>query len=381
MAVQSHAGASRKRLTMKVLFRTDASIQIGTGHVMRCLTLADALAAKGAQCTFICRQHAGNLIEYIRNKGHAVNSLHMGTGADADLAHSEWLGATQAQDAQACASTTATLQPDWLVVDHYALDARWESALAKHCGQVMVIDDLADRPHACQVLLDQTFGRNAKDYRPLVPDDCTLLCGSTYALLRPEFAALRPYSLQRRVQPKLKHLLVTLGGVDKDNVTAQVLNALRGCPLPADCEITVVMGATAPWLAAVQQQAQTMAWPTTVRVGVSNMAQLMADSDLAIGAAGATSWERCCLGLPSILVVLADNQASIAAALANAGAVVQLELPDLPRLLAQIPAASGDPAALTSMSQAASKICNGEGAERVASQIMRAHNEDHIALQ
>jgi UDP-2,4-diacetamido-2,4,6-trideoxy-beta-L-altropyranose hydrolase len=365
---------------MKVVFRTDASIQIGTGHVMRCLTLADALAAKGAPCTFICREHSGNLIEYIRSKGYAVYSLLMGTGADADLAHSEWLGATQAQDVQACSSTIATLQPDWLVVDHYALDARWEGALAQYGCQVMVIDDLADRPHACQLLLDQTFGRQADDYRPLVPADCTLMCGSSYALLRPEFAALRPYSLQRRAQPQLKHLLITMGGVDKDNVTAQVLNALRVCSLPADCEITVVMGTAAPWLADVQQQALSMPWPSTVRVGVNNMAQLMADSDLAIGAAGATSWERCCLGLPSILVVIAANQVSIAAALTNAGAVVKLELPDLPRLLAQIPAVSGDQAVLASMSQASSQICDGEGAGLVTREIMKASHENHLTL-
>jgi len=380
MAVQSHAGTGCPRLDMKVAFRTDASLQIGTGHVMRCLTLADALAAKGAQCTFICREHPGNLIEYTRNKGHAVYSLPMGIGADADLAHSGWLGATQAQDAQACASTIATLRPDWLVVDHYALDARWECALAEHCGQVMVIDDLADRPHHCNLLLDQTFGRDAKDYRPLVPDDCTLLCGSSYALLRPEFAALRPYSLQRRAQPKLKHLLITMGGVDKDNVTAQVLNALHACALPAECVITVVMGSTAPWLADVQKQALNMPWPTTVLVGANHMAQLMADSDLAIGAAGATSWERCCLGVPSILVVLAANQTSIAAALTSAGAVVQLGLPDLPRLLAQIPAASGDHVELTSMSQAASQICKGEGAELVVSAIMKVCHENNVAL-
>jgi UDP-2,4-diacetamido-2,4,6-trideoxy-beta-L-altropyranose hydrolase len=356
---------------MRVAFRTDASIQIGTGHVMRCLTLADALAAKGAQCKFICREHPGNLIDYIRSKGHAVYRLHMGAEADADLAHSEWLGATQAQDAQACESTIATLQPDWLVVDHYALDARWESVLAEHGCQLMVIDDLADRPHACQLLLDQTFGRNAKNYRPLVPEDCTLLCGSSYALLRPEFAALRPYSLQRRVQPQLKHLLVTLGGVDKDNVTAQVLTVLRVCPLPDDCKITVVMGSTAPWLADVKQQALSMPWPTTVRVGVNNMAQLMADCDLAIGAAGATSWELCCLGVPNLLVCTAVNQLTVIGALASANATVtldrvELSQPDGVPLLTQIAVLTEN---LASYANAAARITDGSGASRVCAEL------------
>ncbi len=305
---------------MKIAFRTDASIQIGTGHVMRCLTLADALKKKGAQCEFICRELPGHLIEYIRDKGYIVHSLALHSNIDTNLAHSQWLGATQAEDAQACVPLLAQMQPDWLVVDHYALDARWESMLLAHSGKVMVIDDLADRTHACQLLLDQTFGRSSADYRQWVPSDCTLLCGSNYALLRPEFEALRPYSLQRRAQPRLQQLLVTLGGVDKDNITTQVLNALLGCPLPSDCEITVVMGATAPWLAEVQQQAQTMPWSTTVRVGINTMAQLMAESDLAIGAAGATSWERCCLGLPTIIVVLAENQRHAAILLERAGA-------------------------------------------------------------
>src|SRR5690606_15243077 len=123
-----------------------------------------------------------------------------------------------------------------------------------------------------------------------------VLCGSQYALLRPDFAALRAYSLRRRERPQLRHLLLTMGGVDKDNATGRVLQALTASELPASCRITVVMGATAPWLAEVRQLAEQLPWSTSVRVGVSDMAQLMADSDLAIGAAGATSWERCCLG-------------------------------------------------------------------------------------
>lgn len=355
---------------MRVAFRTDASLEIGTGHVMRCLTLADTLTAKGAQCEFICREHIGHLMEHICGKGYAVHSLPMGSDADTDRIHSAWLGATQAQDVQACAPILDALKPDWLVVDHYALDARWESAMASHCGQLMVIDDLADRPHACQLLLDQTFGRDADDYRPLVPNDCTLLCGSSYALLRPEFAALRPYSLQRRMQPRLKHLLINMGGVDKDNITAQVLAALRDTSLPDDCEITVVMGATAPWLADVQQQAQTLPWPTTVRVGVNNMAQLMADSDLAIGAAGATSWERCCLGLPTIMLVLAENQIRGANALANADAawVIRLDTDLLDRIAVLIDHLVMALSDLPRVGGAASAIVDGRGVNAVLSQ-------------
>lgn len=343
---------------------------------MRCLTLADALAAKGADCQFICRAHEGNLIEFIGGKGYVAHALPVasagGAGAttprpeDAtpDLAHSHWLGDTQAQDAEACTSILAALHPDWLIVDHYALDAHWERALAPHYRNLMVIDDLADRPHACDLLLDQTFGREAADYRPLVPDGCRLLCGSQYALLRPEFAALRPYSLQRRARPALRELLITMGGVDKDNATVPVLQALRTCPLPADCRITVVMGAMAPWLDEVRNQAQGMPWQTRVLVGVSDMAQLMANSDLAIGAAGATSWERCCLGLPTIMLVLARNQRKIAEELSAVGAVHLIDASKL-KNHPLIATENLEPLLLSAMSAAAAAITDGLGVAQV----------------
>lgn len=368
---------------MQVAFRADASLQIGTGHVMRCLTLADALAARGADCQFICRAHAGNLIDFIGGKGyvaHALSIPHEASVAStaprpeastSDLAHSHWLGATQAQDAEDCAHILAAQRPDWLIVDHYALDARWERVLAPYYRKLMVIDDLADRPHASDLLLDQNFGRDAADYRSLVPADCRLLCGSQYALLRPEFAALRPYSLQRRARPALRELLITMGGVDKDNATGQVLQALRNCPLPADCRITVVMGATAPWLDEVRTQAQDMPWPTRVRVGVSDMAQLMADSDLAIGAAGATSWERSCLGLPTIMLVLAENQRKVAQGLEQSGGVklIKLDQSATTQLSELLIPLMDDPTQLLNMSHHAASFVDGSGVDAVMRQM------------
>lgn len=355
---------------MKVVFRTDASLQIGTGHVMRCLTLADALTESGAECHFICREHVGHLLSFIQNKGHQAHALKAedtGPTGSSSLTHEHWLGASQQQDAQACSKLLHTIKPDWLVVDHYALDATWESPLRPFCRRLMVIDDLADRVHDCDLLLDQTFGRETSDYRSLVPTHCTLLCGAQYALLRPEFSAWREYSLQRRTEPQLYHLLITMGGVDKDNVTGQVLTALRTCKLPAECCITVVMGTTAPWLEDVRQLAEGMPWPTTVRVGVNNMAELMANSDLAIGAAGATTWERCCLGLPSFMLVLADNQQHVAHNLNGSGAVRLI--PDIPSVneavVLQLNALSQNPFELLSMSEAAAKITDGLGLKKI----------------
>ena len=360
---------------MKVTFRVDASLQIGTGHVMRCLTLADALSTKGAECHFICRGHPGNLVGHIRSKGYGVfvlpplSPLADGVSGEIEpqLAHAAWLGATQQQDAGACAHILRELQPDWLIVDHYALDACWEQALQPHYRKLMVIDDLADRRHECDLLLDQTFERDFADYKPRVPATCTLLCGSQYALLRPEFAALRPRSLQRRAKPQLQQLLITMGGVDKDNATGAVLTALQFCELPADCRIIVVVGATAPWLAKVRQQAEQLPWPTEVRVNVSDMAQLMADSDLAIGAAGATSWERCCVGLPTAMLVLADNQKVAAARLDKARAVITLSLDEnlQSEITRHIRAIVSDPLLLKSMSMHASRVADGTGCQAV----------------
>lgn len=370
---------------MRIAFRADASLQIGTGHVMRCLTLADALAVRGAKCIFLCRAHTGHLMELIRSKGHAVHVLESCSEVHSDpdvyplasattdmaetqpLAHSHWLGVSQHEDARACAAILAELRPSRLIVDHYALDARWEQALKPHCHRLMVIDDLADRPHVCDLLLDQTFGRQSQDYRSWVPAGSKLLCGSRYALLRPEFAALRPYSLQRRVAPQLKRLLITLGGVDKDNVTCQILEALRASPLPPNCQITVVMGATAPWRSEVELLAQSMPWSAQVQVGVSDMAQLMVDSDLAIGAAGATSWERCCLGLPSIMLVLAGNQLQVAQALEHGEAArviyqTQEIFSCLPKLLQQL---VEQPSTLQTLGQLSAQIVDGQGVARV----------------
>ncbi len=283
------------------------------------------------------------------------------------LAHAHWLGATQAQDAEICISTLREERPDWLIVDHYALDAGWEDRIAPHCGKLIVIDDLADRSHLCNLLLDQTYGREDSDYRHLVPEACHLLCGSTYALLRPEFAALRPYSLKRRIQPALRELLISMGGVDKDNATGQVLQALRSCPLPADCRITVVMGATAPWLDEVRRQSQNMPWMTQVLIGVTDMAQRMADCDLAIGAAGATSWERCCLGVPTIMLALAANQLKVAHGLEQAGAARLI--PHSTHLGAQLRdqlvSLLAKPEQLLHMSQCAVSLVDGKGMETV----------------
>lgn len=331
MDVQGSAiGAVTSMSARKAVFRVDASLQIGTGHVMRCLTLADQLRAHGFECHFVCREHVGHLLDVILRRGHQVHRLPMAespglTEPRPVPAHAGWLGAPWQLDARQTVAVLATLQPQWLVVDHYALDARWEGALRPAVGQVLVVDDLADRPHDCDVLIDQTLGRQPAEYEHLVPPRCRCLAGASYALLRPEFAQLRPESLaRRRAEMGLHHVVITMGGVDQGNAAGRVLRALDRCTLPESSHLTVVMGPTAPWLRTVQEQAAAMRWPTRVLVDVQDMARLMASADVAVGAAGSTSWERCCLGVPTLMLVLADNQQGVADALEAAGAAVVL---------------------------------------------------------
>jgi UDP-2,4-diacetamido-2,4,6-trideoxy-beta-L-altropyranose hydrolase len=358
---------------MRVIFRTDASVDIGTGHVMRCLTLAGELSANGVACEFICREHPGHLNAFIRDKGHKVHCLAMGHAEAGHLRHGLWLGATQAQDAEACLPILLDFDPDWLVVDHYALDAHWESAVLGHCKQLMVIDDLADRKHTCHTLLDQTLGRTESDYRHLLTLQTQLLCGAEYALLRPEFLALRPFSLARRKNPQLKKLLISVGGVDKDNLSSELMKILRRSALPFECEIHVIMGTTAPHLSQIMTDAENMPWTTQVLVGVSNMAEWMANCDLAIGAAGSTSWERCCLGLPTIMITLAENQILIAKNLAEAGAAAVVKSVGAldEQLCAWIHHFANSPQAMSQMSLAASQIVDGKGVCKVTAHMGR----------
>lgn len=377
---------------MKVVFRTDASIQIGTGHVMRCMTLAKALSEKGAEVQFICRNHVGNLIEKIQNEGFIVHTLN--TSYDEALCHSEqgesmkslpcgteqlchyvqtnespipklthpdWLGATQQEDAIDCHSILQQIHPDWLVVDHYSIDISWQKVLKNLYRKLMVIDDLGDRRHISDLLLDQNYGSTVEKYQKLVPKNCKILAGAQYALLRPEFAKWRQFSLERRKNSqKVKGVLITLGGVDSGNFTGQLLKQLSKVELDSGIEVTMVMGATSPHIKAIKQQAESLKFKTRVRIDVNNIAELMANADLAIGAAGATTWERCCLGVPTIQLVIAENQRQVAERLMIDGVVKSIYQP---KELVSLLSTALD--WMPQLSQKASGVCDGHGCVRV----------------
>lgn len=356
------------------VFRADASQKIGSGHVMRCLTLANLLREEGWATYFICRDHPGQMSDTLKAAGHVVHLLDHQQSTENDLEtqpdYSQWLGESQIDDADATIKFLKDLHADWVVADHYTLDYEWESAVAPYCDHLMVIDDLANRKHQCDLILDQTHGRMPADYSALVPKEARILCGATYALLRPDFAAMRETSLRNKTRgDTVSHILISMGGSDPDNITQDILGLLSDFPLPEKCKVTAVVGAQSRHLASLTDYARSLPFPCELLSNVTDMAALMASCDLAIGAAGSTSWERCCLGLPSIMIVLADNQKLVAQNLENSGAafivenagLIEREFPQYINLL--LP----DPQLRKTMSIVSSHIVDGLGRERVAS--------------
>jgi UDP-2,4-diacetamido-2,4,6-trideoxy-beta-L-altropyranose hydrolase len=366
----------------RVLFRVDASLQIGSGHVQRCLTLADALRQQGWECHFLSRLHPGNMLSTLAQQGFTTWSLPC-SGMEATAVrdqsinapqHAAWLGASQEEDARQTVSIVEQIRPDWLVVDHYALDATWEQQLQALVPRVLVIDDLADRQHSCHVLLDQNLGRKAQQYAGKVPVEAIVLAGPRYALLRPEFRSLRERSLARRPNNKLSSVFISMGGVDQSNTTGRILTTLRQCPLDVDTRITIVMGSRAPELMSIQEASRQLPWPTDVKVDAANMAELMTAADLAIGAAGGSAWERCCLGLPSLLVVLAENQRPGALALGHAGAARLIgDACDINTHLPSAIDAMQNAGVLAEMAANASSVTDGQGVERVVTAMETCH--------
>ena len=298
---------------MKMIIRTDASVAIGTGHVMRCLTLAEQLHRQGHEVMFICRELQGNLCDFISERGYRVHRLPY-TRNDSDGIgeglYAKWLAVTMNLEMQQVERilSTENERADWLIVDHYALDHTWHRAMRPYVGSIMVLDELANRRLDCNVLLDQNlYVENGARYDRLVPSECRVLTGPKHALLRSEFAIARRGITVREGQ--VKRLLVFFGGSDPSNETMKAIAAFS-CLKNKNVECDVVVGACNPHVDEVR-----LACDSDDRLSfhcnVSNMAELMVGADLAIGAPGTTTWERCCLGLPSLLVAIAENQEPI----------------------------------------------------------------------
>jgi UDP-2,4-diacetamido-2,4,6-trideoxy-beta-L-altropyranose hydrolase len=317
---------------------------------MRCLTLAHPLSQMGFDVVFICRDYPGNLCALITTRGYRVVRL-------------AWAKPQRHESVQwkKDANETGDILRnegliEWLIVDHYDLDSRWERQLRQFTNKIMVIDDLANRQHDCDLLLDQNLHEDLEGrYENLIPKNCSKLLGPRYALLRPQFDRYRKNSIER--DGRVKRILIFFGGGDPTNETAKSLHAMRSLKMP-EIALDVVAGSSNPHREEIKSICSAMQ-NTTYHCQVDNMAELMAAADLTIGAGGTATWERCCLGLPSISIVLAENQLEGTVAVAAKGATQFLGWNrdvSCADLAAAVQAAMTDPARLKKMSKAALDI-------------------------
>ena len=293
------------------VFRVDASITMGSGHVMRCLTLAERLYQQGATIIFLCRELPGHMCQFIEEKGYTVHKLPYNIQVAEENANEliVWSGETWQKDADQTGHVLASLSKanriQWLIVDHYGLDIQWEQQIKSYVEKIMVIDDLANRQHDCEMLLDQNLYMDMQTrYNGLIPEKCTTLLGPQYAILRREF-----YENKCKIRIRngiVKQILVFLGGSDPTNETTKALKALQLLK-QNDIHVDVVVGNINPNKEKIKQLCGEMN-NTTYHCQVNNMAELMSKADLAIGGGGSVTWERLCLGLPSLVLRIADNQ-------------------------------------------------------------------------
>lgn len=293
---------------MNIVFRTDAYFEIGSGHVMRCLTLAKRLSRRGCKIVFVMRDFPQNLIKIVEAEGYSVIRLPFDSKMPfVRNQYSSWLGTEWREDAEVTKSCVKALGSfaDWLIIDHYGIDYRWEQFLRPYTGKIMVIDDLANRPHDCDILLDQNLYHQAEiRYKDLVPGYCRFFLGPQFALLRDEFIEAR-----KRIQRSsgdIRKVLVFFGGSDPTNETEKAVTSL----LQIDdnkLAINVILGSLNENLITLKNICSVHS-NIKIHQNINTMAQLISDADIAIGAGGTTTWERGCLGLPTLTVSIADNQ-------------------------------------------------------------------------
>ena len=324
----------------QAVIRADATHTGGSGHVRRCLTLADALAREGWTVSLATVGESRTVVPELETTGIALLNM-SGDAAKEPI---------ELHDAKPSGT-------DLLVVDHYGRDIEFETSCRTWARRIAVLDDLADRSHDADLLLDMTLGRLPGDYADLLPDGALCLTGTRFALLRPEFAAARTEALAaRRDRASLNDILVTVGAVDQSGIVPAVLSGLDRAGFTGTVDVVgqgVAADGDHPYTLRVVTHAQ-------------DMARRMAAADLAIGACGVTSWERCCLGLPTLAIITAENQRQIANALDAAGAA-RLVDPATPGAIAKaVSQLLKDPGRLRRMSAAAADVCDGRGAERAA---------------
>lgn len=342
-------------------FRVDASNQIGYGHFMRCLTIANALKKQSIQSCFICRKEISHFQSKVIEMGHEI--LNLPSKVDQKF---DWK-----KDANFTNSILEKFNVTWLIIDHYLIDIKWETELRKNYKNIMVIDDLANRLHECDIILDHNLGRTDESYIDLVPKSCTILTGLKYALIRDEFNDLRNESLKLREDHVLKKILISMGGSDPKNFSTKVLKQLSKYDFLTNTKISIILGAYSNFLPEVKNELELMKYESELHIDVDNMSKILADQDLVIGAVGVSAWERCCLGIPSISMVIADNQIPGAKAfhLSGASIVIDEEFSDGYCLESALKFFS-NVNNLRNASNIASNLVDGDGTKRVLKKIL-----------
>lgn len=278
---------------MNVFFRTDASDHIGTGHLTRCLVLADAIANQGGTCHFLIRQQNAVSRRLLDGHPHCVFSLDLPDVCDA------------LEDVRRCIQYARGVPAaaDWLVVDHYGLDAQWEHAARALSPFILVIDDLADRAHDCDVLVDPGLGRQAGDYAPWLSGPADLLLGPRYAILKPLFTlhhGLAP------LWPDVRRAHVFFGGGSAAGWMPDCVGMLMDAESALEVFAVGICDEQAMFRLKERHRGR-LKWARQV----DNMARYYATCSVALGSPGTATWERACIGLPSALLATAPNQVPI----------------------------------------------------------------------
>jgi UDP-2,4-diacetamido-2,4,6-trideoxy-beta-L-altropyranose hydrolase len=333
---------------------------------MRCLTLADGLKQRGARTRFVSRHLPAHLGELLGAGGHELAGLDGGPSEPTgdDNPHASWLGASQRQDAEQTREALSDHTWEWIVVDHYALDRAWEWAMRRQVDKIAVIDDIADRAHACDLLLDQNFHPDGNSrYLGKVSKHCHMLLGPRYALLREEFLRARG-TLSRRGRA-VERILVFFGGVDSANYSGRSIEAIAGLGV-SELHVDVVVGSGHPYRDQIAAACARFGYACHVQS--SRMAELMASADLGLGAGGSTTWERCCLGLPTLAFCVAENQRHQLAAAARGGLLYSPDLAEddwIPGVRRHILALMENSSLREAMSHRGMDTVDGRGAARV----------------
>jgi UDP-2,4-diacetamido-2,4,6-trideoxy-beta-L-altropyranose hydrolase len=313
-----------------VFVRVDASAEIGTGHVMRCMALCDALLLRNIRSVFLCRHTTDAIAEMLLDRGHGVVRMtDAGPAPDPSAGlYGQWLGTTEDHDAAAtidCLLGAAREHVLCILVDHYGLGEGWEARVAAATGAAVVAIDDLDRQHAARLIVDAGIDKTPSNYRVTSADDRRLLLGPRYALLRPDFARERPASLERHRERAVarrlpRSVLVAMGGGDPHDVTGSLVQALDIWAAGRSLRIHALVGAAYPHFERLEKMSGDR-HRLVLHRNASDVARLMSSIDICIGATGTSTWERCCLGLPTLSIVTAANQNELATAVSRAGIV------------------------------------------------------------